>query len=148
MVSVPQSVKEPERCHAICATGTLNLLEAAAAASVRRVVVEGESGDFCLVRDHFDPFVDEQPGYRLGRRGRPPASEVRADGEPLMSGNQTFDAKALFDARNTGNNYQEATGWASETLVIINTVRQNGEKGPSYWLEVPSGAIIPLSTQF
>src|SRR4051812_18615437 len=24
MVSVPQSVLEPERCHAICATGTLN----------------------------------------------------------------------------------------------------------------------------
>jgi hypothetical protein len=73
---------------------------------------------------------------------------MRADGAPLTSSSQTFDAKALFDARNTGNNYQEATGWASETLVIINTVRESGDKGPSYWLEVPSGAIIPLSVQF
>ncbi len=73
---------------------------------------------------------------------------MRTDGVSLTSGNQTFDAKVLFDARNTGNNYQEATGWASEILVIINTVKQNGEKGPSYWLEVPTGGIIPLSTQF
>jgi hypothetical protein len=73
---------------------------------------------------------------------------MRADGTPLTTNNQTFDAKTLFDARNTNSNYQEATGWASETLVIINTIKQNGEKGSSYWLEVPSGAIIPLSTQF
>ena len=72
---------------------------------------------------------------------------MRADGESLTSGSQMFDAKGLFDARNTGNSYQESTGWASENLVIINAVRQDGEKA-SYWLEVPSGAIIPLSTQF
>jgi UDP-glucose 4-epimerase len=42
MVSVPQSVKEPERCHAICATGTLNVLEAAAAAGVSAYGDAGE----------------------------------------------------------------------------------------------------------
>lgn len=46
MVSVPQSVKEPERCHAICATGTLNLLEAAAAAGVKRVVYAASSSAY------------------------------------------------------------------------------------------------------
>jgi UDP-glucose 4-epimerase len=46
MVSVPQSVKEPERCHAICATGTLNILEAAAAAGVRRFVYAGSSSAY------------------------------------------------------------------------------------------------------
>jgi Nucleoside-diphosphate-sugar epimerases len=46
MVSVPLSVKEPERCHAICATGTLKVLEAAAAAGVRRVVYAGSSSAY------------------------------------------------------------------------------------------------------
>lgn len=73
---------------------------------------------------------------------------MRADGEALTSESQTFDAKALFDSRETGNTYQEATGWASETLVVINSVKQDGGNRLSYWLEVPSAAIIPLSTQF
>jgi len=46
MVSVPQSVKEPERCHAICATGTMNVLEAAAAANVRRLVYAASSSAY------------------------------------------------------------------------------------------------------
>lgn len=73
---------------------------------------------------------------------------MRADGSSLTSSSQVFDAKAMFEARGMGDIYKEATGWASETLVIINTVRENGDKGSSYWLEVPSGAIIPLSVQF
>jgi hypothetical protein len=73
---------------------------------------------------------------------------MRADGEPLTSEAKVFDVKGLFDAKGTGNIYQEATGWAASNLIIINTIGQNGEKGLSYWLEVPSSAIIPLSTQF
>jgi UDP-glucose 4-epimerase len=46
MVSVPLSVREPDRCHAICATGTLNVLEAAAAAGVRRVVYAASSSAY------------------------------------------------------------------------------------------------------
>src|SRR5262245_37943139 len=46
MVSVPQSVEEPDRCHAVCATGTLNVLQAAAAAGVRRVVYAGSSSAY------------------------------------------------------------------------------------------------------
>ncbi len=46
MVSVPQSVREPERCHAVCATGTLNLLLGARAAGVRRVVYAGTSAAY------------------------------------------------------------------------------------------------------
>ncbi len=59
-----------------------------------------------------------------------------------------FDATDLFKRKNTGNNFSEATGWASETLVIINTTKPDNSKGPSYWFEVPSKAIIQLSTEF
>ena len=46
MVSVPQSVSAPERCHAVCATGTLSVLEAAAAAGVGRVVYAASSSAY------------------------------------------------------------------------------------------------------
>jgi len=73
---------------------------------------------------------------------------MKANGEPIAQGQQYFDVAALFNAQNTGNTYQETTGWASGTLLIINTKQPDGTKGPSYWLEIPSKAIIQLSTQF
>jgi len=72
----------------------------------------------------------------------------KALGEPFNSGEKYFDVTDLFIKRNTGNNFSEATGWASETLIIINTTAPNNTKGPSYWFEVPSKAIIQLSTEF
>ncbi|HYK08952.1 MAG TPA: hypothetical protein VEW42_05630 [Candidatus Eisenbacteria bacterium] len=72
----------------------------------------------------------------------------RASGDPMTDTKQYFNAPAIFIAHQTGNTYQETTGWASETLLIINTTLSNGDKGPSYWLEVPSKAVIQLSTQF
>lgn len=72
----------------------------------------------------------------------------RADANPIAENVTYYNAKEIFDARNTGNTYQEATGWASETLVIINTTLSDGSKGPSYWLEIPSKAVIQLSTEF
>lgn len=72
----------------------------------------------------------------------------QTDGTPIATDTTYFNAKAIFDSRQTGNTYQEATGWASETLVIINTTRSDGSKSTSYWLEIPSKALIPLSTEF
>ncbi|HEX7042118.1 MAG TPA: hypothetical protein VF189_02620 [Patescibacteria group bacterium] len=72
---------------------------------------------------------------------------MRADGKPLSGSENTFNVTNLFDLRNTGNSYQQTTGWAADNLLIINTTK-NGAKSASYWFEVPSKAIIPLSTQF
>jgi UDP-glucose 4-epimerase len=46
MVSVPKSVREPRNCHDICATGTLNVLEASKNAGVKRVVYAGSSSAY------------------------------------------------------------------------------------------------------
>lgn len=73
---------------------------------------------------------------------------IKANGKPLEGGQQYLDVPALFAAKNTGDIYQEATGWASETLLILNTTQLDGGKGPSYWFETPSKAIIQLSTEF
>jgi len=72
----------------------------------------------------------------------------RSNGSPMTDTEQYFNAASIFVAKATGNNYQQTTGWASETLLIINTTLTNGDKGPSYWLEVPSKAVIQLSTEF
>lgn len=73
---------------------------------------------------------------------------MRADGAVLPDGDQNDNVTDLFVARNTGETYQDTTGWASETLLIINTTNTDGSKGPSFWEEVPSKAIIELSTEF
>lgn len=72
----------------------------------------------------------------------------RGDGTPVTSTEKYLNATSLFAARNTNTIYKETTGWASETLLIINTVLSHGTQGPSYWFEVPSKAIIQLSTEF
>lgn len=72
----------------------------------------------------------------------------RADGKPMSDTDQNFKVAATFKAKDIQNSYQVTTGWAAETLLIVNTNKPDGSKGPSYWFEVPSKAIIALSTEF
>jgi len=51
MASVAKSLEEPKLCHEICATGTLNVLEAARKCGVRRVVYAGSSSAYGLASD-------------------------------------------------------------------------------------------------
>ncbi|QEF99568.1 UDP-glucose 4-epimerase [Stieleria maiorica] len=46
MASVPRSMREPARCHAWCATSTINLLAAAESAGVRRMVLASTSAAY------------------------------------------------------------------------------------------------------
>jgi hypothetical protein len=72
----------------------------------------------------------------------------KVNGSPFANGSNYLDVTDLFTKANTGNNFDEATGWASGTLIIINTINTDGTKGPSYWFEVPSQSVIQLSTEF
>lgn len=76
------------------------------------------------------------------------AFAFKATGEQFSGTEAYLDVTDIFAKQNTGNNFSEATGWASETLIIINTVKADNTKGLSYWFEVPGKAIIPLSTEF
>lgn len=80
--------------------------------------------------------------------GNKNAFVFKATGAPFADAETYLDATDLFKQKNTGNNFSEATGWASESLIIINTTKPDSTKGPSYWFEVPSKAIIQLSTEF
>lgn len=70
-----------------------------------------------------------------------------AKGEPFAGGENYLDLTGLFRKQQTGNNFSEATGWASETLIIVNAATKDNIK-VSYWFEVPSKVIIQLSTVF
>lgn len=71
-----------------------------------------------------------------------------AKGESFPTGEIYLDLTELFKKKETVNSFSEATGWGSETLIIVNTRAQDNSKGPSYWFEVPGKAIIQLSTEF
>lgn len=88
--------------------------------------------------------------YFFIQKNTPGGSEImvfNAKGEPFVSGENYLDLTGLFQKQVTGNNFSEATGWASETLIIVNGVSKGNTK-VSYWFEVPSKAIMQLSTVF
>lgn len=87
-------------------------------------------------------FIEENAG------GVKKVFVYKAAGEPFDEKDPYLDATESFRNANTGNYFDEATGWASETLIIMNSKKPDGEKGFSYWFEVPSKAIIQLATDF
>lgn len=72
----------------------------------------------------------------------------KASGEEIITGQQYIDVEKIFDTTPRNEYYHETTGWASSTLLIVNSVTKDNIKGSSYWFEVPSKAIIQLSSQF
>lgn len=72
----------------------------------------------------------------------------KATGESVAADQEYFDVSGLFGEKIKQHIFSQATGWASPTLLVINTVTQNGTKGSSYWFEVPSKAILQLASEF
>ncbi len=60
MASVAKSIEEPLRCHEVCATGTLNVLDAARRHGVRRVVYAASSSAYGPAADP-DGLTEDTP---------------------------------------------------------------------------------------
>ncbi len=71
----------------------------------------------------------------------------KANGEVFQDGQNYIDVVSLFDAKKTGYKLQDVTGWDSDNLLHVFTVKDNGEKGPSFWFEIPDGAVIQLASR-
>ena len=69
----------------------------------------------------------------------------KATGEPFLDNQQYIDIVPLFVAKNTRFELSDVTGWASPTLIYLLTKSDSNEQGPTYWLEIPSLAIIRLA---
>jgi hypothetical protein len=71
-----------------------------------------------------------------------------ASGRMLRNEEQMINVSKLFEEKFPHLKLIEATGWASSTLLVVNTNTESGEQGPSFWFEVPSLAFIQLATRF
>lgn len=96
------------------------------------------------------PFNTWSPDnkYFFLQKNTTDALVLKATGEPIDGDQVTEDITDTFVAKNIPNHPLETTGWASPTLLIVNTTATDGTRGPSYWFEVPTKAILQLSGQF
>ena len=72
----------------------------------------------------------------------------KTSGEPFAGREQSIDVRALFSAYTSDYAFSEVTGWASETLLIIRSVKADSTSGPSYWLNVSTRSFTRLSNRF
>lgn len=94
----------------------------------------------------FNAFSPDNKYVFIQKNGNN-ALVFKVTGEEVVAGQIYFDIEEEFTKKAIKNRVGEVTGWASETLVIVNTLTEGNTK-VSYWFEVPSKAIIPLASQF
>lgn len=70
---------------------------------------------------------------------------LKASGEPFADGQKYIDVGSVWADKNIGYTIRTATGWASGTLLIIYTTTSDGSRGPAFWFEIPSTAILQLA---
>jgi hypothetical protein len=61
------------------------------------------------------------------------------------AGGFLIDVGAVWKEKKMPYTIRTATGWASGTLLIIYTAKDDGSRGPAYWFEIPSTAILQLA---
>lgn len=61
---------------------------------------------------------------------------------------QTLNVSSLFMVKYSDYVITGATGWAGPTLLVVNTDKADGGRGPSFWFDVASKSFIQLSTRF
>lgn len=71
---------------------------------------------------------------------------LKASGESFADGNQYIDVGAVWTNKKIGYRIRTATGWASGTLLIVYTSKDDGSRGPAFWFEIPSTAILQLAS--
>ena len=73
---------------------------------------------------------------------------MTTSGDPLPRGQAFVNIKDFFTTRYPDYILTDVTGWASPTLLIVNTNNKDNTQGPSLWFDIPSQTFIPLATRF
>lgn len=66
----------------------------------------------------------------------------QTSGQVFGDNEEFLEVRALFEAYNPDYTLTNVTGWASETMLILQT------SGPSFWFDVPSRRFTRLSSKF
>lgn len=69
-------------------------------------------------------------------------------GQPFANGQAYLDLTGVFNNYGSSSAFDQASGWASENLIVILTKNSDGSEGTSYWFGVPDESITPLATMF
>lgn len=68
----------------------------------------------------------------------------KASGEIFQNSQQYLDLRALFKSK-AGYSINNATGWASPTLIYVTTLSDDSTKGPTFWFDLSSHSFIQLA---
>ncbi len=71
-----------------------------------------------------------------------------ASGKTFADGVSYLNVGEVFGKKVEEFKLLEATGWASPTLLVVNTTTQTGENGPSFWFDITNQSFIRLSSKF
>ena len=121
--------------------------------------VEDESGDnkkqiytvtIPVSENMSVPFNAWSPDnqYLFIQKNTDNALVFKASGESITDGQLFFDIKDSFEEKVTTVLPRAITGWAADRLIIVNTFKTDSSIGQSYWFEVPSKAVVKLSSLF
>ncbi len=72
----------------------------------------------------------------------------QSSGEPFSDEALSLSVQQLFKEKVEGYTIEDVTGWASESLLLVNTKEIDGDGKVSFWFEVPSQTFIQLGTYF
>ena len=90
---------------------------------------------------------DKHVFLEVTRAGQPPTYWIFQAGGGAFTGGQPYlDVGQFWTDRKVPFTIRTATGWASETLLIIYTYKEDGGKGPAYWFDLPSKTFVELAS--
>jgi hypothetical protein len=61
---------------------------------------------------------------------------------------QTADITDLFAKKYPDLTIGDVTGWGGVNLVVLNSIKGDGGRGPSFWFEMPTHSFTQLSMRF
>lgn len=73
---------------------------------------------------------------------------LKTDGTAFKNSEQSIDFVSLFNSKYPDATASDVTGWGGMTLIVINHNNPDGTVKNSFWYDVASNSIIPLSTKF
>lgn len=104
---------------------------------------DGKKGEFSFTPNAWSP--DNAYFYTIKNQDNGVNGLVfRKTGEDFSGGQKYLDVLSVFTTKYPQYRITSITGWDSETLLHLRTVKDDGAKGPSFWFEIPSTAVLQL----
>jgi len=69
-------------------------------------------------------------------------------GKSFSEKSQFINIQELFAQKLPQYAIENVTGWADQTLLIVNTKTEQGRQGPSFWFDLTGNSFLQLGTRF